>query len=367
MTVGNSATAARPTTPPRTRPRRDKDSRRTRSSERPSPSLLEPSSTTATSSVGVGTPSRHHSTVNRPISGIVQADPLLPFLSSVAIKHASSLTTQVTPVTIMIDRSPAVDVSVGDHHTCAILDNGLLKCWGRDDYGQLGDGSSTYGRQGDGDPLVEPSIFPIDLGPGRPPSRFLPATSLPAPSSTAARSSAGAWGLARRYRWRQWYLPAHDRTLIHAHRPRCRSKPSRFQVAATTPASPSTMATSSAGAKTRTGKSAMRAIPASITRFHRPSRAASPGSSPAMRARPSAPPSSRIPATSSQPDRHNCALRDDGQPFCWGSSQHGQLGIGEAQSGYYCFPTPTRSSTPPTSRRSALAAFTPAPSARMAP
>ncbi|MGB0152329.1 MAG: hypothetical protein ACPF92_08430, partial [Candidatus Poseidoniaceae archaeon] len=61
----------------------------------------------------------------------------------------------------------AVDVSVGDHHTCAILDNGLLKCWGRDDYGQLGDGSSTYGRQGDGDPLVEPSIFPIDLGPGR--------------------------------------------------------------------------------------------------------------------------------------------------------------------------------------------------------
>ncbi|MDG1557786.1 MAG: RCC1 domain-containing protein, partial [Candidatus Poseidoniaceae archaeon] len=23
------------------------------------------------------------------------------------------------------------------HHTCAILDNGDLKCWGKDDYGQL--------------------------------------------------------------------------------------------------------------------------------------------------------------------------------------------------------------------------------------
>ena len=61
----------------------------------------------------------------------------------------------------------AVDVSAGVHHTCAILDNGLLKCWGRDDYGQLGDGSSTYGRQAEGHPLEEPSIFPIDLGPGR--------------------------------------------------------------------------------------------------------------------------------------------------------------------------------------------------------
>ena len=34
-------------------------------------------------------------------------------------------------------------VVAGGLHTCAILDNGDLKCWGQDNYGQLGDGGST--------------------------------------------------------------------------------------------------------------------------------------------------------------------------------------------------------------------------------
>ena len=51
-------------------------------------------------------------------------------------------------------------VSVGYSHTCAILDNGDLKCWGSDQYGQLGDGGSNTNTNA-------PSSTPIDLGSGR--------------------------------------------------------------------------------------------------------------------------------------------------------------------------------------------------------
>ena len=53
----------------------------------------------------------------------------------------------------------AVAVS-GYAHTCAILDNGDLKCWGRDNYGQLGDGGTNTN-------LNAPSSTAIDLGTGR--------------------------------------------------------------------------------------------------------------------------------------------------------------------------------------------------------
>ena len=54
----------------------------------------------------------------------------------------------------------AVAVSAGDEHTCAILDNGDLKCWGRDHSGQLGTPGSDVG-------LSSPQSTPIDFGPGR--------------------------------------------------------------------------------------------------------------------------------------------------------------------------------------------------------
>ena len=34
----------------------------------------------------------------------------------------------------------AIDISAGGDHTCAVLDNGSVMCWGRDNYGQIGDG-----------------------------------------------------------------------------------------------------------------------------------------------------------------------------------------------------------------------------------
>ena len=64
-----------------------------------------------------------------------------------------------TPIDLGSGRT-AVAVSAGDLHTCAILDNGDLKCWGRDNYGQLGDGGSNTNTNA-------PSSTAINLGTGR--------------------------------------------------------------------------------------------------------------------------------------------------------------------------------------------------------
>jgi alpha-tubulin suppressor-like RCC1 family protein len=55
-------------------------------------------------------------------------------------------------------------IASGHAHTCAILDNGALKCWGDNDYGQLGIGST----EDIGDSANEVGAFvAVDLGPGR--------------------------------------------------------------------------------------------------------------------------------------------------------------------------------------------------------
>lgn len=54
----------------------------------------------------------------------------------------------------------AVAVALGKHHTCALLDDGDLKCWGRNLYGQLGRGDIQH----IGDDEVPADVSPIDLG-----------------------------------------------------------------------------------------------------------------------------------------------------------------------------------------------------------
>ncbi|MGB1461289.1 MAG: S8 family serine peptidase [Candidatus Thalassarchaeaceae archaeon] len=47
-----------------------------------------------------------------------------------------------TPVEVTLGEVP-VQLSAGDWHTCAILDDASLKCWGRNNFGQLGDGTNS--------------------------------------------------------------------------------------------------------------------------------------------------------------------------------------------------------------------------------
>ncbi len=50
---------------------------------------------------------------------------------------------QMTPVTVANLGAGATSVTAGTGHTCAILQGGTVKCWGLDVYGQLGDGNLT--------------------------------------------------------------------------------------------------------------------------------------------------------------------------------------------------------------------------------
>jgi alpha-tubulin suppressor-like RCC1 family protein len=54
----------------------------------------------------------------------------------------NSETNSSIPVTVL-DINNAIQVSLGDYHTCALLDDGSIKCWGNNSNGRLGNNSST--------------------------------------------------------------------------------------------------------------------------------------------------------------------------------------------------------------------------------
>ena len=67
--------------------------------------------------------------------------------------------------TVAVDVGPGrtvVAVNGGGYHTCAVLDDGQLRCWGRNDFGQLGQGHVAYLGDSAGESTVA-----VDLGPGR--------------------------------------------------------------------------------------------------------------------------------------------------------------------------------------------------------
>ena len=49
-----------------------------------------------------------------------------------------------TPQTVNLGTGrTAMSIYAGGHYTCAILDDASVKCWGQNDYGQLGIGSNS--------------------------------------------------------------------------------------------------------------------------------------------------------------------------------------------------------------------------------
>ncbi len=59
----------------------------------------------------------------------------------------------------------ATAISAGARHTCALLDNGTVKCWGEGCYGQLGQGNTN--RLGDGPNEMGDNLAAVALGAGR--------------------------------------------------------------------------------------------------------------------------------------------------------------------------------------------------------
>lgn len=66
------------------------------------------------------------------------------------------------------DGRTAVAIAAADFHVCAVLDDASAKCWGRNDFGQLGQGSISGASARIGDAAGEmAALQPIDFGAGR--------------------------------------------------------------------------------------------------------------------------------------------------------------------------------------------------------
>jgi len=59
----------------------------------------------------------------------------------------------------------AVALALGEHHTCALLDDARVKCWGYNWFGELGQGDAKHRGIGVGE--MGDNLPAVDLGVGR--------------------------------------------------------------------------------------------------------------------------------------------------------------------------------------------------------
>lgn len=69
------------------------------------------------------------------------------------------------PVVDLGTNKNATKIAIGGHHACAILDDGTVKCWGYNDCGQLGLGD--FENRGDEPGEMGDNLPAVDLGQGK--------------------------------------------------------------------------------------------------------------------------------------------------------------------------------------------------------
>jgi alpha-tubulin suppressor-like RCC1 family protein len=69
----------------------------------------------------------------------------------------------VGPVSLGVGRTAAA-VDAGDQHTCVVLDDGAVRCWGDNAFGQLGYPGTPVTGRAVGDNELPSAVAPVDLG-----------------------------------------------------------------------------------------------------------------------------------------------------------------------------------------------------------
>ena len=78
--------------------------------------------------------------------------------------NAGEMGDNLAPIALGAGRT-ATAIAAGDVHSCALLDSGAVKCWGANDAGQLGQGDTEF--RGDGAGEMGDNLAPVGLGVGR--------------------------------------------------------------------------------------------------------------------------------------------------------------------------------------------------------